>query len=333
MSNNNSRITEIRNFLENNFERQLHFSLTLTDNLLNIIVELPENMVEKKEVIESKINNLLNINFPHMKNSRIIFSNTRHMVKHMDTEKKQRHIANIKKIILFAATKGGVGKSTTSLNSALALSKLGYKVGIVDADIYGPTIPKLLGSKQKPEIIDNKMLPIEAMGIYSISVGYLINEEQAAIWRGPMLSKMLYQLLLQVSWPELDYLIIDMPPGTGDIYLSLAENFIIDGAVLITTPQDISVISTKKSISFFEKTNIKILGIVENMSYFVDEDNKIHYIFGKSKINKINIKLLGNIPLISKITEFSDQGKELTQERSFEYYIKIAREIKEVTNS
>jgi len=225
-----------------------------------------------------------------------------------------------------------VGKSTTAVNLAIALARMGFSTGLVDADIYGPTIPKLLNIQCKPEISEGKMLPIKKYGIYSISIGYIIDESQAAIWRGPMISKTLYQLLVGVTWPELDYLIIDMPPGTGDIYLSLAENFVIDGVVLVTTPQHIALTMVKKSNSFFNKTNIPIIGIVENMSYFHDVDNDItHNIFGpnltEDKAISMKTQLLGQIPLIPKISQFSDLGACLQEEKEFTIYSNIAQKV------
>lgn len=297
-------------------------NLRLNDGKLNIILE-GENLesLDQKN-ITNQIRQVLE--FAKLTDINVIFSSPK------QSSKSLQHIPNINKIILFAAAKGGVGKSTTATNTALALAKLGFKVGIVDADIYGPTIPSLLGIKQKPEIEDNKMLPIESLGIYSISIGYLIDENQAAIWRGPMISKTLYQLLLGVKWPKLDYLIIDMPPGTGDIYLSLAENFVIDGVVLLTTPQNIARNMLKKSISFFNKTNIPIIGIVENMSYFFDsQQNIIHNIFNNDQENLKyqDSELLGEIPLITKISNFSDAGKTLINEEEFALYLRIAEKI------
>jgi ATP-binding protein involved in chromosome partitioning len=311
---------------DNIVKSQLLSAVTLQDDKLNLVIEFPEEMVIDQESINKKIKQSINLEFPDIKDIRIIFSSKK-------TSAKTKHsIPNVKKIILLASAKGGVGKSTTATNIALALAKLGHKVGLVDADIYGPTIPKLLGINQKPEIADNKMLPIEKHGIHSISIGYLIDENQAAIWRGPMISKTLYQLLIGVKWPEIDYLIIDMPPGTGDIYLSLAENFIIDGVVLLTTPQHIALTMLKKSISFFNKTKIPIIGIIENMSFFFDEANNIkHQIFGRNltseEAEKMGAKLLGQIALIPKIADFSDKGQNLSNEKEFSIYSDIAKHL------
>ncbi|MGB4192061.1 MAG: Mrp/NBP35 family ATP-binding protein [Rickettsiales bacterium] len=314
----------IDNLQLNNFP----YDLFIKDNILYIVIELTSNVKLAPQIIEKQIIELITNEFVIENEIRIIFNKD----KPLETPQKiKQRIPNIKKIILMASAKGGVGKSTTATNLALALEQQGLKVAIVDADIYGPTIPKLLGVLEKPLTEDNKMLPIEKYGIYSISIGYIVNENQAAIWRGPMVSKALYQLLLGVKWPEIDYLIIDMPPGTGDIYLSLAENFCIDGVILITTPQNIALSILKKSISFFEKTNIPILGIVENMAYYLDENQVKHYIFGANLVEKFiqetNYKLLGSIPIIPKISKFSDEGKNLGSEEEFYFYKGIIKNL------
>lgn len=283
------------------------------ENTIDVVIEFDQKIELKQQNIEQALKDYQDI--------RLIFT----AKKQEKPVRTKQNINNVKRIILFASAKGGVGKSTTAVNSAIALAKLGYKVGVIDADIYGPTLPKLLGISEKPETAEGKMLPIYKHGIYSISIGYIVDEDRAAIWRGPMVSKALYQLLLGVKWPELDYLIIDMPPGTGDIYLSLADNFVIDGAVLVTTPQNIALSILKKSLSFFDKTNIPVIGIIENMSYFWDEENNLkHYIFGPSSIKE---KLLGEVPLIPKISQFSDQGKNLIEEKEMGIYEKIVSNI------
>lgn len=293
---------------------------------VDIVIEFPENLsIDQQNIQEQIIKILKNDGFANVK---VIFSSKR---EERPIKQKQK-IPNIKKVLLMASAKGGVGKSTTAVNIAIALASQGFSVGIVDADIYGPTIPKLLGINQKPDAEDGKMLPIKKNNIYSISIGYIVDESQAAIWRGPMVSKALYQLLLGVKWPALDYLIIDMPPGTGDIYLSLADNFVIDGVVLISTPQNIALTMVKKSISFFKKTNIPIIGLVENMSYYLDINNIRHNIFGENLTEKfakeMTCELLGNVPLLPKISEFSDKGMSLLKEKEFQIYQEIAKRLR-----
>ena len=317
---------------KNIVEAGLISALFIQEDNLHLVIEFQESMVIDQQAITEQIEKILQAKFSYLSEIKIIFSSKKALTKPVPISKVKHNIPNVEKIILLASAKGGVGKSTTATNLAIALAKLGFAVGLVDADIYGPTIPKLLDIQQKPETSEGKMLPIKKYGIYSMSIGYIINEDQAAIWRGPMISKALYQLLVGVKWPKLDYLIVDMPPGTGDIYLSLAENFVINGVILLTTPQHIALAMVKKSISFFNKTNIPIIGIIENMSYFYDADNNItHNIFGaslsKEKSDSMNINLLGNIPLIAKISQFSDQGLCLEKEKEFTVYLEIAQKV------
>jgi ATP-binding protein involved in chromosome partitioning len=225
-------------------------------------------------------------------------------------------INNIKNIIAISSGKGGVGKSSTAVNLALALQKQGAKVGILDADIYGPSIPTMLGTeKQQPLTPDNKhMTPIMAYGLASNSIGYLVDSDSAMVWRGPMASKALLQILQDTLWPELDYLVIDMPPGTGDIQLTLAQNIPVTAAVIITTPQDIALIDAKKGITMFNKVNIPTLGIIENMSYHICEHCGHHEaIFGEGGAKRLTeqyqTKLLGQIPLQKMLRQDLDTGK------------------------
>ncbi|MCX8583276.1 MULTISPECIES: iron-sulfur cluster carrier protein ApbC [unclassified Gilliamella] len=225
-------------------------------------------------------------------------------------------INNVKNIIAVSSGKGGVGKSSTAVNLALALQKQGAKVGILDADIYGPSIPTMLGTeKEQPVTPDNKhMSPIMAYGLASNSIGYLVEPDNAMVWRGPMASKALCQILEDTLWPELDYLIMDMPPGTGDIQLTLAQNIPVTAAVIVTTPQDIALIDAQKGIVMFNKVNIPTLGIIENMSYHICENCGHHEaIFGeegaKHLAEKYHTKLLGQIPLHRLLRQDLDSGK------------------------
>lgn len=225
-------------------------------------------------------------------------------------------INNVKNIIAVSSGKGGVGKSSTAVNLALALQKQGAKVGILDADIYGPSIPTMLGTeKEQPVTPDNKhMSPIMAYGLASNSIGYLVEPDNAMVWRGPMASKALCQILEDTLWSELDYLIMDMPPGTGDIQLTLAQNIPVTAAVIVTTPQDIALIDAQKGIVMFNKVNIPTLGIIENMSYHICENCGHHEaIFGeegaKHLAEKYHTKLLGQIPLHRLLRQDLDSGK------------------------
>jgi ATP-binding protein involved in chromosome partitioning len=243
--------------------------------------------------------------------------------------------ANIKNIIAVASGKGGVGKSTTAVNIALALIAEGAKVGILDADIYGPSIPTMLGLSGYPDSVDNKtMIPKMAYGLQSMSIGYLINADQPLIWRGPMATNMLQQLLRDTNWVDIDYLIIDLPPGTGDIQLTLAQQIPVSGAIIVTTPQDIALIDAQRGLSMFEKVNVPVLGVIENMGMHIcSECGHTEAIFGEgggiamSKKNKV--ELLGSLPLDIVIRQNADSGKpSLVAEPSgniSEIYKEIAR--------
>ena len=231
----------------------------------------------------------------------------------------------IKNIIVIGSGKGGVGKSTVTVNLAVALAKKKFNVGLLDADIYGPSIPKMLGIKKKPDVSEKKkIMPYLKYGMKSISIGNMIPDNGAVIWRGAMASSAIKQLYNDVDWGELDYLLIDLPPGTGDIQLSLCQSLSLKGAVIVSTPQEISLIDVRKSINMFRRVNVPILGIVQNMSYFEIEGKK-NYIFGKngvsSEAKKQNINLLGDIPIFPKIAESGDIGKPLTDDQKSEVFM------------
>jgi ATP-binding protein involved in chromosome partitioning len=227
-------------------------------------------------------------------------------------------LATVKNIIGVASGKGGVGKSTVALNLALALSQSGAKVGLLDADIYGPSIPLMLGiQKANMEVEDNKLQPAESNGLKVVSFGFFAEQEhQAAIYRGPIISGILKQFLVDTNWSNLDYLIVDLPPGTGDIPLTLAQTIPITGILVVTTPQEVASNVAVKAIGMFNKLNVPLIGVVENMSYFICPNcNEKHYIFGEGGAKKIsekhNIPFLGEIPLNSGIMEGSDKGKPI----------------------
>jgi len=238
---------------------------------------------------------------------------------HQHSEKKKRDIPNVEKVILVASGKGGVGKSTLAFNLALSLAKQGKKVGIVDADIYGPSLPKLSGLAHKPALdSDNFMIPHSKFDIKMMSVGYLVDEESALIWRGPMTTKILHQLMMMTNWAHdgeaLDYLIIDTPPGTGDVHLSLAENFNIYGALIISAPQELSTADAMKSMQMYKKLDIPILGVIRNYAFFTDSNGKKNYLFGDGAsidkmAKKFNVSVLAEIPVIQDISTSSDSGK------------------------
>lgn len=239
-----------------------------------------------------------------------------HQVAALQHDAGKTTLAKIKNIIVVASGKGGVGKSTVSVNLALALSENGAKVGILDADIYGPSIPTMLGVKNaQPSSADGKLLqPIEACGLVCNSIGFLVKEEDAMIWRGPMASKALTQVLHETDWPELDYLVVDMPPGTGDIQLTMSQNVPVTSAVIVTTPQDIALVDAKKGVTMFQKVAVNVAGVIENMSYYQCSScgNK-EAIFGtgggEQLAAQFSLPFLGALPLHISYRQDTDQGK------------------------
>ncbi|MGM4918657.1 iron-sulfur cluster carrier protein ApbC [Tardiphaga sp. 813_E8_N1_3] len=227
---------------------------------------------------------------------------------------KQAEIPGVKAIIAVASGKGGVGKSTTALNLALGLRDLGLKVGLLDADIYGPSVPRLTGINEKPVLDDNrKMIPIERFGLSIMSIGFLVEEETAMIWRGPMVMSAITQMLRDVAWGTLDVLIVDMPPGTGDAQLTLAQNVPLKGAVIVSTPQDLALIDARRGLAMFTKVNVPVLGIIENMSYFqCPECGTRSDIFGhggaRHEAERLKVPFLGEVPLHMSIRAMSDAG-------------------------
>ncbi len=234
-------------------------------------------------------------------------------------------LSGVKNIIAVASGKGGVGKSTVAANLAVALAKKGKKVALLDADIYGPSVPIMFGlenTQPKATEVDGKtkVIPIDQHGIKVLSIGFFVKPEQALIWRGPMASSALNQLFNDAIWGDLDFMIIDLPPGTGDVHLTLTQSYPITGALVVTTPQQVALADVKKAVSMFkqEKINIPILGIIENMSYFTPAelpDNK-YYIFGKGNTEdyakSLNVPFLGKIPMVAGIAESGDEGSPIT---------------------
>lgn len=248
------------------------------------------------------------------------------------------HIQGVKNIIAVASGKGGVGKSTTAVNIALALSAGGANVGILDADIYGPSQPHMLGvADERPEVLNNNtILPINARGLQLVSMGNLVNENTPMVWRGPMASGALQQLLTQTQWQGLDYLVVDMPPGTGDIQLTLSQSVPVSGSLIVTTPQDIALIDAKKGIEMFRKVNIPVYGVVENMStHTCTQCGHKEAIFGEAGGERLalefNTKLLGRLPLAHSIRELTDSGNpSVAQDISSEIsksYLDIAHKL------
>ncbi len=226
-------------------------------------------------------------------------------------------VPGIKNILAVGAGKGGVGKSTTSVNLALSLFKKGARVGLMDADVYGPNIPQMLGITSQPEVTeDKKMIPVEAHGLKVMSMGMLIPPDQPVIWRGPMLHSAVQQFMRDVAWGELDYLVVDLPPGTGDVALSLSQSVPVAGAVVVTTPQGVSVSDVRKAVQMFRQLNIPILGVVENMSYFVcGHCNERTDIFGQGggqrMAKDLELQFLGEVPIDTRVRIGGDEGQPI----------------------
>jgi ATP-binding protein involved in chromosome partitioning len=232
---------------------------------------------------------------------------------------KQSEIPGIAAVIAVASGKGGVGKSTTALNLALGLRDLGLRVGLLDADIYGPSVPRLTGIREKPQLnADKKMIPLQRFGLAIMSIGFLVEEDTAMIWRGPMVMSAITQMLRDVAWGTLDILVVDMPPGTGDAQLTLAQNVPLKGAVIVSTPQDLSLIDARRGLAMFKKVNVPVLGIVENMSYFqCPHCGTRSDIFGhggaRHEAERLAVPFLGEVPLHMSIRVTSDSGTPVVE--------------------
>ena len=247
-------------------------------------------------------------------------------------------INGTKYTILVSSAKGGVGKSTVAVNLAFALQKLGLKIGILDADVYGPSIPKLLNLREKPKSEDNKsIIPLEKFGAQCMSMGLLIDEQTPMMWRGPMVISAIKTLTQKVLWKDLDFIIIDMPPGTGDTQLTFAQEVKVDGAVIVSTPQDLALLDVKRGIQMFDKTKINVIGLIDNMSFFKADDGKNYNIFGEGGVEKtakeFNKKFLGKVPISIELRESSDLGLPLTYKKPehdiSKIFLEIASKIKQ----
>jgi len=248
-------------------------------------------------------------------------------------------IKGTKFTIAISSAKGGVGKSTFAMNFALALKSINYKVGILDADIYGPSLPKMMSINEKPKSEDGKSLvPVEQYGIQCMSIGFLVDEETPMIWRGPMVTSAIKTFTQKVKWDNLDYIVIDMPPGTGDTQLTFAQEIKVDGAIIVSTPQEIALLDVKRGIRMFDKLKVPILGLVDNMSFFVDDNDKQYNIFGENGVEKVandyKKKFLGKIPINIDLRIAADSGKPLVESSPNHKISKIFTEIaKEISKS
>ena len=320
---NNTKLEEIvtilrsiilQNQSKNIYESKMVNGLKFENNIISFTLELLQEQLKQSESIKKFIQEKLDV-IDDVKKVEIILT----------SHKTKKNEANIneplkpaKNIIAVASGKGGVGKSTTAINIALSLSKLNYNVGILDADIYGPSLPKLTGINNRPKSDGKKIIPHIAFGLQVMSIGYLVPEDAATIWRGPMVMSAIEQLLKDVNWTNLDFLIIDMPPGTGDAQLTLSQRVQLSGAIIVSTPQDLSLIDARKGLNMFKKVNVPILGIIENMSYFeCNNCNTKHEIFGnggaKAEAEKLGVTFLNEIPLDISLRTTSDEGNPIVQ--------------------
>ncbi|TAL82002.1 MAG: iron-sulfur cluster carrier protein ApbC [Beijerinckiaceae bacterium] len=243
-------------------------------------------------------------------------------------------IPGVKHIIAVASGKGGVGKSTTAVNLALSLAAIGWRIGILDLDVFGPSLPRLLGTSDKPQLVDRRIQPLNVYGVKAMSIGFMVPEAEAVVWRGPMVTSAVQQMLRDVAWGECDCLVIDMPPGTGDTQLSLAQTVALSGAVIVSTPQDLALIDARRGVAMFNKVGVPILGVVENMSYFL-----CPHCGGRSEIfahggarheaEKLGVPFLGEIPLTMAIREHADSGRPVVVTDPDSAYSSAYRQIAE----
>jgi ATP-binding protein involved in chromosome partitioning len=303
-------------------------SFAIDIGILGIDSKIAQNLVDK---IQSELKNISNLPV------NIILTKSQAEQPILTKSPTQEHsvVKGVKKIIAIASGKGGVGKSTVAVNLAISLKRIGYKVGLVDADIYGPSVAYLMNLQGKPKSEGNLMIPIKSYGVDCISVGSLIEAKKAAIWRGPMVSKVLTQLISGTKWEDIDYLIVDLPPGTGDVHLSLVQQFKPDGVVLVSTPQNLAVIDVIKAVDMFNGLQIPILGVVQNMAYLLGENGEKNYIFGNEAVGNMakdfDIKILGNIAINQEINQTNDDRKPICEQNpsseiAFEFG-KIAEDI------
>lgn len=233
-----------------------------------------------------------------------------------DPNQLPKLLNQVKHVVAVASGKGGVGKSAVASNLAVALAAAGYRTGLLDADIYGPSVQLIMGTLERPFVQDNKIIPLEAHGVHMLSIGHLIEEDAAMIWRGPMVMQALTQLMQDVLWPELDFMVVDMPPGTGDAQLTMAQRVKLSGVVVVTTPQEVALIDARKAITMFRKVEVPILGIIENMSWFQCPDTgRRHHIFGQGggarEAVRQQVPLLAELPIDIRIRESGDLGRPI----------------------
>jgi ATP-binding protein involved in chromosome partitioning len=314
-------------------------NIVCKDGHAHIALIIDPKLENKYSVLSIKLNDALK-NIEGLLSANIVFTAEKNL--NLEKNEKRKFEINSKNIIAIASGKGGVGKSTFAVNIAVALEKLGHKVGILDADIYGPSIPRMMKINEKPQTNENKKLvPIEKYGIKCMSIGFLIGEDTPTIWRGPMIMKALEQMFNGVEWGELDYLIIDLPPGTGDAQITLAQSSKLSGSIIVSTPQDIALIDARKAINMFRRVDVPVLGIVENMSYFICSNcDERHEIFShggaKKEAENFITSYLGELPLVTSLRIHSDEGEPMCisepESEIAKIYIQIAENFKKFSS-
>ena len=302
-------------------------NIVVFGNEVEVDVTISNPTLQAKKKTEAEITKVIKANVSDAIQVKINLKVEKPAVKENPNQIRGKEIPNIKNIIAIASGKGGVGKSTITANTAISLAKMGFSVGVLDADVYGPSQHIMFDvEKAKPLSVNvdgrSKMKPVENYGIKLLSLGFFTNPDEAVIWRGPMASKALKQLIFDGDWGELDFLLIDLPPGTGDVHLSIVQALPISGAVIVSTPQNIALADAKKGVAMFQQENINVpvLGIIENMAYFTPEElpNNKYYIFGKDGAKNlaedIKTKFLGEIPLVQSIRESGDVGRPVAMQ-------------------
>ena len=314
-------------------------NIVTKDSHAHISITINPKDEDKYGVLSSNLNDALK-DIKGLLSVNVIFTAEKNSIA--ENSEKRRFQINAKNIIAIASGKGGVGKSTFAVNLSVALTKIGCKVGILDADIYGPSIPRMMNISEKPKTNENqKLIPIEKYGIKCMSIGFLIGEDTPTIWRGPMIMKALEQMFNGVEWGELDYLIIDLPPGTGDAQITLAQSSKLSGSIIVSTPQDIALIDARKAINMFKRVDVPVLGVVENMSYFICSNcNERHEIFShggaRKESEKFKTNFLGELPINKNLRIHSDEGQPMCisepESDIAKIYIKIAENLNSTNN-
>ena len=322
------------------FKINKDFNVILKDGNANISIEINPKNINLFENLRKELQKHISLIKDIVSSKIILTSNNK--IQNNSYNEDDKYKIDATNIIAVASGKGGVGKSTVAVNIAVALKELGHKVALLDADIYGPSIPRMMNISSRPKTNENKkLMPLENYGIKCMSIGFLISSETPAIWRGPMTMKALEQLFITVEWGKLDYMIVDLPPGTGDVQLSMAQKVNLKGAIIVSTPQDIALIDVRKGINMFKKVNVPVIGIIENMSYFIcDKCNERHEIFSsggaKKEAHKLETSFLGELPIDINLRIQSDKGTPVCinepNSKIANRYFSIAKKVQENLN-